>query len=84
MHDESMYKKGEDSRKCQKKILFSRFISLSMALFFVIGLTLAVGNLEQTRNDVGSDVFLNDLGLKHNLIAKQSMLLGKWKWVIHI
>ena len=78
MHDKIMYKAGEDSGKCQNMMLFSRFISLSMALCFVIGLTLEVGNLEETGDDVGSDVIPNDLTEKRSLIAKQSMLLGKW------
>ena len=43
-----------------------------------MGLALAVGDPEEIENDVGSDVVPNDLTQKLSLIAKQSMLLGKW------
>ena len=51
---------------------------MSTALCFVFGLALAVGNPEETGDDVGSDAIPNDLTEKRSLIAKQSMLLGKW------
>ena len=56
----------------------SHFIILSTALCFVMGLALAVGNPEEICKDVGPDVDPNDLADKRSLIAKQSMLLGKW------
>ena len=78
MHDKIMYKAGEDSGKRQNTMLFSCFISLSIALCFVMSLTLADGNQEETGDYVESDVIPNDLTEKRSLIAKQSMLLGKW------
>ena len=45
----------------------TNFIIFSMALCFVMGLALAVGEREEIENDVGSDVVPNDLTQKRNL-----------------
>ena len=60
-------------KTCQKTMGCSSYISLPILLYLVTHLGLALGDLEEPATGVGFDVVA-----KRSLMAKQSMLLGKW------